>query len=261
MKLPIYQVDAFSSSVFGGNPAAVIVLERWLPDQTLQAIASENNLSETAFVLPEDETLPLRWFTPTVEVDLCGHATLAAGYVLFTHYHPSLESLRFTTRSGVVSVNREDGLLSLDFPARPGSPIKVSPALSDALGACPLAAYDAWDTLVVSETEEAIRELRPNFELIASLDTFAVMATAPGKMVDFVSRFFAPRAGVPEDPVTGSAHCTLIPYWATRLGKRKLSALQVSRRGGELFCELRGDRVSIAGSAIEYLHGEIDVPD
>ena len=261
MKLPIYQVDAFSSRMFGGNPAAVVTLDRWLPDETLQAIAAENNLSETAFVLPRDETVPLRWFTPTVEVDLCGHATLAAGYVLFAYHYPSHKKLSFSTRSGVVAVSREGDLLSLDFPARAGTPTEVSDALATALGAKPQEAYLARDILTVFETEDAIRALRPNFKRIAALDTFAVIASGPGTDADFVSRFFGPRAGVPEDPVTGSAHCTLVPYWAARLGKQKLSARQLSRRGGELDCELRGDRVAIAGRTVEYLRGEINVPD
>ncbi|MEQ1573975.1 MAG: PhzF family phenazine biosynthesis protein [Vicinamibacterales bacterium] len=261
MKLPIYQIDAFSSRVFGGNPAAVVTLDRWLPDETLQAIAAENNLSETAFVLLQGETVPLRWFTPTVEVDLCGHATLAAGHVLFAYHYPSHERLRFNTRSGVVAVSRDGDLLSLDFPARPATATDVSDALVEALGAKPREAYRARDILAVFETEGAIRDLRPNFERIAALDTFGVIVSAPGTEVDFVSRFFGPRAGIPEDPATGSAHCTLVPYWAARLGKRKLSARQLSRRVGELHCELRGDRVAIAGRAVEYLRGEINVPE
>lgn len=261
MQLPVYQIDAFSSRLFGGNPAAVVTLDRWLPDETLQAIAAENNLSETAFVVPREEPAPLRWFTPIVEVDLCGHATLAAGHVLFAYHFPALRTLTFSTRSGLVSVSREGDRLSLDFPARPGTRIEVSDALASALGATPREAYRARDTLAVFETEAAIRELRPHFERIAALDTFGVIASAPGVEVDFVSRFFGPRAGVPEDPVTGSAHCTLVPYWATRLGKRTLTARQLSRRLGELSCELRGERVAIGGRTVEYLRGTINVPD
>ena len=259
MKLPIYQIDAFTNRLFGGNPAAVVTLDGWLPDDVLQHIAAENNLAETAFVIPREEMAPLRWFTPKVEIDLCGHATLATGHVLFSYHYPSLERLSFSTRSGVLAVSREGNLLCLDFPVRPGSPIEVSDELASALGARPSEAYLARDILAVFETEATIQSLRPNFELIAGLDAFAVIASAPGSKVDFVSRFFAPRAGVPEDPVTGSAHCTLVPYWASRLGKLKLTARQLSPRIGELECELRGNRVAIAGRSVEYLRGEINV--
>jgi predicted PhzF superfamily epimerase YddE/YHI9 len=261
MRLPIYQVDAFTGRLFGGNPAAVVVLEHWLPDDTLQSIAAENNLAETAFVIPREGVSPLRWFTPTVEVDLCGHATLAAGHVLFGYYYPSLTHMKFSTRSGTLAVSREADLLCLDFPARPGKAFEVSEALTAGLGARPREAFLARDVLAVFETEAAIRALRPNSDLVAALGAFAVIVSAPGSDVDFVSRFFAPRAGIPEDPVTGSAHCTLVPYWATRLGKRRLTARQVSTRGGELECELRGDRVAIAGRTAEYLRGEISLPD
>lgn len=261
MRLPIYQVDAFTGRLFGGNPAAVVVLEGWLPDNTLQSIAEENNLAETAFVIPREGVSPLRWFTPTVEVDLCGHATLAAGHVLFSYHYPWLTTVRFSTRSGTLAVSREADLLCLDFPARPGKGCEVSEALTSALGARPREALLARDILAVFETEAAIRALRPNAELVAALDAFAVIVSAPSGDVDFVSRFFAPRAGIPEDPVTGSAHCTLVPYWAARLGKRKLTARQLSARVGELECELRGDRVSIAGRTAEYLRGEISLPD
>jgi PhzF family phenazine biosynthesis protein len=262
MKAPLYQVDAFASRLFRGNPAAVVVLERWLPDDILQSVAAENNLSETAFVIPRDGDCPLRWFSPAIEVDLCGHATLAAGHVLFEHVHPSRQTVTFTTPGGRLSVGRgADGLLSLDFPARPGTPVAVSDDLAAALGARPREALRARDVLAVFDTEADIRAIRPRFDLLAALETFAVIVSAPGTDVDFVSRFFAPRAGVPEDPVTGSAHCTLVPYWADRLGKRRLSARQLSERMGELECELRGDRVIIAGRAVEYLRGEIVLPD
>jgi predicted PhzF superfamily epimerase YddE/YHI9 len=260
MKLPLYQVDAFTNRLFGGNPAAVVILDKWLPDDVLQAIAAENNLAETAFVIPRENEAPLRWFTPTLEVDLCGHATLAAGHVLFAFHYPALKKLTFGTRSGTVAVSREADLLSLDFPARPGSPIEVADALGSALGARPRAAFLARDILAVFDTEAAIRALRPDFERVAALDAFALIVTAPGSETDFVFRFFAPRAGVPEDPATGSAHCTLVPYWAARLGKLKLTARQLSSRTGEFQCELRGDRVAIAGRTVEYLRGEIDVP-
>lgn len=260
MKLPLYQVDAFTSRLFGGNPAAVVILDHWLGDEILQAIAAENNLAETAFVVPRKDTSLLRWFTPTVEVDLCGHATLAAGHVLFARKYPSLKKLTFSTRSGDLTVSREGDRLSLDFPARPGTPIEVSGSLASALGARPREAYLARDILAVFDTEEAIRSLNPNFGLVAELDAFAVIVTAPGNTVDFVSRFFAPRGGIPEDPATGSSHCTLVPYWAARLGRTKLAARQLSARVGELDCELQGDRVIISGKTVEYLRGEIDVP-
>ena len=247
--------------MFGGNPAAVVTLDEWLADDVLQAIAAENNLAETAFVVPREDMAPLRWFTPTVEVDLCGHATLAAAHVLFSYHYPSLTLVSFSTRSGVLSVSREEDRLSLDLPARPGAPVKISDELVSALGARPREAYLARDTLAVFDTEAAIQTLRPDIGLIAALDTHAVIVSAPGSTADFVSRFFAPRMGVPEDSVTGSAHCTLVPYWAGRLGKATLAARQLSRRGGELDCELRGDRVVITGGTVEYLRGEITVPD
>jgi predicted PhzF superfamily epimerase YddE/YHI9 len=261
MKAPIYQVDAFASRLFRGNPAAVVVLERWLSDDTLQSIAAENNLAETAFVIPRGDVSPLRWFTPIVEVDLCGHATLAAGHVLLAHYYPLQSTVSFSTRSGTLGVSRSGDLLSLDFPARPGKAVKVSDALTSALGAKPREAFMARDMLAVFDTEAEIRALRPRFELIAALDAFAVIVSAPGSDVDFVSRFFAPRAGIPEDPVTGSAHCTLVPYWADRFKKLKLTAKQLSTRLGELECELRDGRVAIAGRTAEYLCGAINIPD
>ena len=222
MKLPLYQIDAFTTRVFGGNPAAVVILDQWLADDVLQAVAAENNLAETAFVVPHEDMAPLRWFTPTVEVDLCGHATLAAGHVLLSHLYPSLARVSFSTRSGVLSVSREEDRLCLDLPARPGTPIEVSDELVSALGARPREAYLARDILAVFETEATIQTLQPYMGLVAALAAYAVIVSAPGTTVDFVSRFFAPRAGIPEDSVTGSAHCTLVPYWAERLGKQKL---------------------------------------
>ncbi len=259
MNIPIYQVDAFTHRLFGGNPAAVVLLDDWLPDAVLQAIAAENNLAETAFVIPRPDVAPLRWFTPAVEVDLCGHATLAAAYVLFRHRYPSAERLRFDTRSGELTVGREGEMLSMDFPSRPGRPVTISDELVAALGARPREVHLARDLLAVFASEAEVRAIRPDFAALAALDAFAVIVSAPGDEVDFVSRFFAPGAGIPEDPVTGSAHCTLIPYWAGRLGKTELTARQISARGGELACRLRGDRVLIAGRAVEYLRGEIAV--
>jgi PhzF family phenazine biosynthesis protein len=257
MKLPLYQVDAFTSRLFGGNPAAVVPLDEWLPDDVLAAIAAENNLSETAFVLPQADPAPLRWFTPALEVDLCGHATLATAHILFRHLLPGRDRLAFSTRSGTLTVTREGELLSMDFPARPASEVEITDALVAALGRRPAKAYRARDLMAVFDSESDVRDLQPDFQRVTALDAFAVIATAPGKEVDFVSRFFAPAKGIPEDPVTGSAHCTLIPYWAARLGKTELTARQLSRRGGELYCRLRGERVDIAGRAVEYLRGEI----
>lgn len=245
MKLPLFQIDAFTSRLFAGNPAAVVILDHWLEDRVLAAIAAENNLSETAFVIPRADPVPLRWFTPTVEVDLCGHATLAAAHVLLNHYFPSHEAVKFTTRSGELSVARHRDLLRMDFPAMPPKPIAVTDALAEALGARPREVLAARDVLAVFDSENDIRSLRPDFHAIAALDAFAIIVSAPGDAVDFVSRFFAPRAGVPEDPVTGSAHCTLAPYWSAKLGKPRLLAGQVSTRGGELHCEMAGDRVLI----------------
>src|SRR5262245_22283775 len=259
MKLPLYHVDAFTGRLFGGNPAAVVPLDEWLPDDVLGAIAAENNLPETAFVLTQQDPAPLRWFTPAVEVDLCGHATLATAHVLFRHLRPGHDRLAFSTRSGLLTVTRSGELLSLDFPARPGTEVAVTADLVTALGARPSKAYRARDLMAVFDAESNVRGLEPDLERVAALDAFALIVTAPGTEADFVSRFFAPGQGIPEDPVTGSAHCTLIPYWAARLGKTRLSARQLSRRGGELYCTMRGDRVDIAGRAVEYLRGEITV--
>ena len=259
MKLPLYQIDAFTGRLFGGNPAAVVPLDEWLPDDTLAAIAAENNLSETAFVLPRADVSPLRWFTPTVEVDLCGHATLATAHVLFRYRFPGLDRLAFSTRSGKLTVTRTGESLSMDFPSRPAAEVAVTDSLAAALGRRPRAAYRARDLMAVFDAESEVRDLQPDFQRVAALDAFAVIVTAPGRDVDFVSRFFAPAKGIPEDPATGSAHCTLIPYWAARLGKTELAAWQLSRRGGEILCKLRGDRVAIAGRSVEYLRGEITI--
>jgi PhzF family phenazine biosynthesis protein len=259
MKLPLYQIDAFTDRLFAGNPAAVVLLDEWLPDETLKAIAAENNLPETAFVIAHAEVMPLRWFTPSVEVDLCGHATLATAHVLFENLFPSAQRLTFSTRSGNLAVTREGELLSLDFPARRGKRVEVSAAMVEALGARPSEAYLSRDLLAVFDSESEIREFKPDFAHIAALDAFALIITAPGDNVDYVYRFFAPRNGIPEDPVTGSANCTLVPYWAERLGKPDLVAKQLSARGGDLRCTLRDDRVLIAGRTVEYLRGEITV--
>jgi PhzF family phenazine biosynthesis protein len=259
MKLPLYHVDAFTSRVFTGNPAGVVPLSGWLDDATLQAIAAENNLPDTAFVVGEKGRYAIRWFTPTTEVDLCGHATLASAFVILGRIEPDLGAVEFTSRSGTLTVTRAGDLYSLDLPARRPRQVDLTGALQAALGARPREVWAARDLMAVFDSEEDVRRLKPDLPLLSAYDSFAVLVTAPGEKVDFVSRFFAPRQGIPEDPVTGSAHCTLVPYWAGRLGKAKLHALQVSARGGELFCEDRGERVTIAGRAVLYLEGAIEV--
>ena len=254
MRIPSRQVDAFTGRVFGGNPAAVCPLEAWLDAELMQAIALENNLSETAFLVPRaggTDEWELRWFTPTVEVDLCGHATLAAAHVVFEELRPGTERVRFHSQSGPLSVEREGELLVLDFPADPCEPAPSDPAWTAALGAEPLEVWRTRGHLVLFESEAQLRALRPDFAAISALGTYAVIATAPGEEVDFVSRFFAPAQGVDEDPVTGSAHCALTPFWSQRLGKRELRARQISARGGELFCTEAGERVRIAGRAVD----------
>jgi predicted PhzF superfamily epimerase YddE/YHI9 len=257
MRIPLYQIDAFAEGPFTGNPAAVCPLDAWLPDDVMQSIAAENNLSETAFFVSEGEGYRLRWFTPTTEVDLCGHATLASGFVVFRVLMPGRSSVTFqTTQAGPLTVARDADRLALDFPARPAAPCAITEAVIGALGPRPAALLAARDYLAVYDSADEITALMPDF----AADRFAVIVTAPGEGgIDFVSRFFAPAQGVDEDPVTGSAHCTLIPYWADRLGKNRLEARQLSRRGGALSCALRGDRVTIAGRAVLYLEGTITV--
>jgi PhzF family phenazine biosynthesis protein len=261
MKLRLYQVDAFASRVFGGNPAAVVPLETWLPDVTLQSIANENNLAETAFFVGTDGRYRIRWMTPTSEVDLCGHATLASAWVVFNVLEPGRREVAFASNSGALSVRAEGERLALDFPSRRPEPVPADAldAVAAALGRRPSQLLASRDYLAVFEAEADVRALAPDMARVAALDRMAVIATAPGADCDFVSRFFAPQVGVPEDPVTGSAHCTLVPYWAARLGRAGLFARQVSARGGELWCEDRGERVSIAGQAALYLTGTIEV--
>ncbi len=257
MRIPFYQVDAFTSAVFAGNPAGVCPLEEWLEDWQLQAIAAENNLSETAFFVPRDGYYEIRWFTPTIEVDLCGHATLASGHVFFQYLAPKAERVDFKAQGGTLAVQKQGDMLALDFPSRPASPCEAPEALIASLDALPVELRKARDYLAVYEREEDVAALNPDMGRLLELDALGVIATAPGSQSDFVSRFFAPRAGIPEDPVTGSAHCTLVPYWAKRLAKTQLHAFQLSERGGELFCTDRGERVEIAGHAVTYLEGEI----
>ncbi|MEQ9394875.1 PhzF family phenazine biosynthesis protein [Haliea sp.] len=257
MTLQQYQVDAFASRVFEGNPAAVCPLEAWLDDTLLQAIAMENNLSETAYFVPVDNGFELRWFTPAAEVDLCGHATLAAAHVLYAELGYSADSISFATRSGELSVSRDGDWYVLDFPAIVPRPCAAPAGLVEALGRQPMEVLAADDLLAVFACEAEVRALEPEQALLARLDCRGVIATAPGEQHDFVSRFFAPRVGVPEDPVTGSAHCKLVPYWAQRLGNNRMNARQISRRGGELRVALRGDRVQMAGRAVLFMVAEI----
>jgi PhzF family phenazine biosynthesis protein len=264
MKLPIYQIDAFASRVFRGNPAAVCPLERWLPDATMQSIAAENNLAETAFFVPcrsgaAGPDYDLRWFTPETEVDLCGHATLASGFVVLETLDRGREAVTFHSPSGPLTVRRAGGRLEMDFPSRPPARCAAPDGLAEALGAAPREVWSARDLMAVFDTEDEVRALRPSFEQVRGLGVFGVIVTAPGREVDFVSRFFAPLQGIPEDPATGSSHCTLAPYWAGRLGRSRLEARQLSARGGELTCEDRGARVAIIGLAVKYMEGVIEL--
>lgn len=260
MDLPLYQLDAFASRRFTGNPAAVCPLETWLGDDLMQAIANENNLSETAFIVPEGAGYRIRWFTPTHEVELCGHATLAAGYVVATYLQSGVQVVEFMSRSGPLKVTRVDSLYQLDFPANPPRPAAAPEGLAAALGATPVETLEAgyWCLAVFGNAGE-VAALKPDMVRLAALAADAVIATAPGEGCDFVSRCFVPKLGIPEDPVTGSAHCVLTPYWSARLGKKELEARQISARGGELFCGTRGDRVTIAGQVVPYLEGRIHV--
>ncbi|HWS12567.1 MAG TPA: PhzF family phenazine biosynthesis protein [Rhodocyclaceae bacterium] len=259
MKIRQYQVDAFTTRVFQGNPAAICPLDAWLDDSVLQAIANENNLSETAFFVPSDRGFHLRWFTPTAEVDLCGHATLASAHVLFEILGYAKKQIVFETRSGELVVESNDGLLAMNFPARLPLPCSVPDSLVDGLGHPPAEVLAADDYIAVFESEEVVKSLTPNFSKLQELELRGVVVTAPGRNSDFVSRFFAPKLGVPEDPVTGSAHCELTPYWASRLGKKVMEARQVSKRGGYLCCQLQENRVILSGKAVTFMVAEIYV--
>ena len=259
MKLKIYQVDAFTNKVFGGNPAAVCPLDKWLEDDMLQNIALENNLSETAFFIKEENRLHIRWFTPTSEVDLCGHATLASSFLLFNILGYESNRIVFNSKSGELIVEKENELISLNFPARNPQAINADKLLVEALTENPSEVLFDKSTVCVFDNEDQIRKMKPKITDFLKLNTHGVIITAPGDKVDFVSRFFAPDVGIDEDPVTGYAHTILIPYWAKRLNKQKLHALQVSKRGGELFCENLGKRVKISGNAVLYLEGEVTI--
>lgn len=261
MNIPIYQVDAFTSEVFSGNPAAVCLLDQWIEDRALQAIAAENNLSETAFLVQNGKGFDLRWFTPATEVALCGHATLASAFVLFFCRDWPDEIVRFQTRqSGELVVTRRTELLEMDFPTRPCWAQTPPTGLMEALGIAGGEVFGSVeDLMVVLDDENAVRKVQPDFDALERVACRGVIVTARGGRGDFVSRFFAPQVGIPEDPVTGSAHCVLIPYWAGVLGKDVLHAFQVSKRGGELFCANAGERVRVAGHAKLYLEGAITI--
>ncbi len=265
MEWPIYQVDAFAGRVFAGNPAAVMRLEHWPDDALLQAIAMENNLAETAFLVPQGNGYALRWFTPRVEVDLCGHATLAAAHVLFEYLDHPGEEILFNTRSGELRVRRAPAGLTLDFPAHCLESTAVEVAICDALGAMAseavIPANNPHAVVYVYEFESDIARLMPDIPALLAASPLPVIATAPGEDCDFVSRFFAPQVGIDEDPVTGSAHCSLVPYWAGRLRRDRLRARQISARGGELDCELRDGRVFMTGSAVTFMRGVVELPD
>jgi len=261
VQIPLFQVDAFTSKRFHGNPAAICPLESWLPDAVMQAIAAENNLAETAFFAREGSDYRLRWFTPTTEVKLCGHATLASAYVLYERLGYAGDAVRFHSLGGLLTVRRRGGRYELDFPAMPAAPVDPHPAAVEGLRGAPVQAWLASerDYMAVFEDADTVASLDPDFGYLANHAMFGLIATAPGTECDFVSRFFVPKAGVNEDPVTGSTHCTLIPYWADRLGKRSLHARQISARGGEIFGEALGERVAIAGQAVLYLEGTIHI--
>ena len=254
-----YVIDAFTDKPFCGNPAAVCLPDEWLPDEILQSIAFENNLSETAFIVPRGNYYDLRWFTPTTEVDLCGHATLASAFVVMNFVDTSAERVEFRTQSGALYVSRSEELYTLDFPSRPPVPCETPALLERALGVCVLETHRSRDLLVLVEDEHAVQTLLPDFALMKQTDAFGITVTAKGGSCDFVSRFFAPRQGIDEDPVTGSSHCMLIPFWRARLGKTTMNARQLSQRGGDLTVEDCGERVKIGGRAVCYLKGEIDI--
>lgn len=260
MNLKIYQVDAFTDQVFGGNPAAVCPLETWLDEPAMQKIAMENNLSETAYFVKNGNEFDIRWFTPTAEIDLCGHATLASAFVIYEFLNYDKEKVVFNYGGGQLTVKKNGDLLEMDFPSSMPVEVAEPQGLSEAIGAKPKRILKARDYVLVYEDEETIKNMRPDFKALTKIDasTFsAFVVTAPGKNSDFVSRVFAPKIGIDEDPVTGSTHTELIPYWANTLSKTKMEALQLSKRGGRIKCELLGDRVAISGRAVTYLVGEV----
>ncbi|MCX6829417.1 MAG: PhzF family phenazine biosynthesis protein [candidate division Zixibacteria bacterium] len=257
MKIPIYQVDAFTSKLFGGNPAAVCPLEQWLDMELMQNIAAENNLSETAFFVPRGDHFELKWFTPRVEINLCGHATLASSHVIFNHLGHKGDTIEFQTLSGKLVASRDRDLISLNFPAYHAAPAEMPHGLPESLKKEPQQVFKARDFLALFGDEDDILTMDPDFEKMKHVDSHGIIVTAPGKKCDFVSRFFAPGLGINEDPVTGSAHSMLIPFWAERLNKKSLHAIQLSQRKGELFCEYLGERVKMSGRAVTFFVGEI----
>jgi len=262
VKLPIYQVDAFSDELFGGNPAAIVPLEEWLPDPLMQKIAAENNLAETAFFVPNDTGFHLRWFTPTVEVPLCGHGTLASAYIVFEKLGYAGTDVTFDTLSGPLRVRRKEDGLIMDFPAKKTSPANIPDGLEKVIDAKILEHYTCEDSifsLVVTETPDDVINAQPDFATLMTVHPGNFILTAPSDEYDFVSRVFVPEHGIPEDPVTGAAHCVSAPYWAEKLGKTELSARQVSPRGGNVLCSLNGERVDLFGKAALYLEGQISV--
>jgi PhzF family phenazine biosynthesis protein len=261
MTIPYYEVLAFTDRLFAGNPAGICILQEWLPDPLLQKIAAENNLAETAFFIDRGNVYDIRWLSPLAEIDLCGHATIGSAHVLFQHLGRSGNSLTFHSRSsGELRVDRADGRLVLDFPSQPAHPCEPPPLLAESLGVEPKEVFQGRDYMAVFEREEQVAELSPDLAKLSKLEGQGVVVTAPGNDCDFVSRYFAPKVGVPEDSVTGSTHCVLVPYWSKRLGKKDLHARQLSPRGGELFCEDRGPRVGIGGTAITYVEGTLQLP-
>ena len=259
MKLPIYQIDAFADKAFEGNPAAVVPLDAWLPDESMQAIAEENNLADTAFFVAKRDRFHIRWFTPSKEVRLCGHATLASAFVLFESLGYGQDVIIFDSLSGPLSVARGDEGLTLDFPAQKPVQCDIPDALVKGLGRTPSACYRNEDFLAVFEDEKQVSEINPEHGHLEQLDLRGIIVTAPSREQDFVARFFAPKYGIREDPVTGSAYTQLTPYWSETTGKTKLSARQISRRGGKLFCELKGGRVLISGKAVKFMEGTIEI--
>lgn len=261
MRFPIFQLDAFTTRRFGGNPAAVVLFPTFPDDSTMQAIAAENNLAETAFVVPEGDEFRVRWFTPRVEVPLCGHATLASAGVVMERLQPGRKKATFHSASGPLTVSRTDAGYAMNLPARPSAPISPPAGLVEALGSVPVEVLvNAYNYMAVFVSERAVRQLAPDMAAIASLDRPGVIVTAPGDQVyDFVSRYFAPAKGIPEDPVTGAAHCMLVPYWSGRLGKKQFRAFQASSRGGEVLCRSAGDRVELEGGCAFYMEGEIEI--
>lgn len=262
MKITLYQIDAFAEKVFQGNPAAVCILDQWIDSALMQQIAQENNLAETAFVVQNNAHFQIRWFTPETEVALCGHATLAAAYVLFNDYGYPENTIRFSSRrNGELTVSKgSEGYMVLDFPADDYVFLRNHPDINKAIGLAPQRTIKGkTDYLLIYDSQDEIEAISPNFFLLAQIKCRGIMVSAPGKYADFVSRFFAPQCGIPEDPVTGSAYTTMVPYWSQVLGKTQLTAQQLSKRGGKLICELQGKRVKIAGKAVPYMVGQIKV--